>query len=285
MVKFGAILKEEIETVGIDLMKKKFLAGKSTVVFNDKDCSQIPQEEAERLQIVTKTFDSSSRKTFTGMQRKLLISCEKASIEAAKEILGNKQTIKSMESVLLSKNNSNIRQDMHMDLPYKLKGGKGVLALACLEPGTRIIMLRSSHKGIKSIGFDSFPRIYELRIGDILFLHPNLIHAGDCYVQSNIRVHYYLLQSKVNWDINSTYPAELDISDKLDVILKNITQQEHRELCIEERLQKKRKRALVAFNNQKKRWQKKNPQRVERATINLSKWWARKSSKRDKRFS
>jgi ectoine hydroxylase-related dioxygenase (phytanoyl-CoA dioxygenase family) len=79
-----------------------------------------------------------------------------------------------------------------------------VLCLLALEADTTILLTRKTH--VK--GFDKQNYAvgrYELSVGDILLFHPLLIHAGDAYHNSNLRLHYYVFRENTNWQINRTY--------------------------------------------------------------------------------
>ena len=119
-----------------------------------------------------------------------------------------------METVLYSTDNATLRQRAHNDLPREL-ANQAVLAFVCLEPNTTIIMFRSSHKSIGVIGEDVFPHVYELRVGDVLLFHPLLVHAGDRYSVSNMRLHYYVMNLDCDWVVDTTYTVPLRASSDL----------------------------------------------------------------------
>ena len=48
-------------------------------------------------------------------------------------------------------------------------------------------------------------RRYGLAVGDALFLQPLCMHAGDSYITSNIRVHYYAFKAGTKWKPGITY--------------------------------------------------------------------------------
>jgi len=91
----------------------------------------------------------------------------------------------------------------------------------------------------------NFPRIYQLNVGDILIFHPNLIHAGDRYKLSNMRVHYYVIPKSSKWKLNLTYLSRPKITGYIEFLTKNVANQEERvkglEAKCEERKNKKRK--------------------------------------------
>jgi len=252
MVRFGAISKKIIRSAIIGDMKNRFKNVHNNIVFNQKDSEKISRLDAERFQIITKEYDSLNRSAFSSDQAELLRLCDSTTVKIAKEILGDEYSLKIIESVLYSTDNAKLRQRPHVDLPARL-GEKGVLAFVCLQAGTRIIIFRGTHKDLGSIGTENFPRLYQLNVGDILFFHPNLIHAGDRYTRANIRVHYYVLPKRCNWKTDTTYSPELMVTDKLNVILPRVRQVEHRakscQASCKVKTTRKRNRAKAGLNN------------------------------------
>jgi len=245
MVHFNAIDKNLIAKAKIPDMKKRFERSKNLIVFNQKDSHEIPREVAERFQIVSKHYKKMNRTIFSLDQKLLLKTCEVTTVNLVKQLVGGETSFKTIESILYSIKGSKERQKPHMDLPVELNS-TAALAIICLERNTKFIMLRGSHKGISEVGSNNFPRIYQLNIGDILIFHPNLIHAGDRYRLSNMRVHYYVIPSTSNWQLNLTYLARPKVTGYIEELTKNRVDQEHRDKackvkCNEER-NKKRKR-------------------------------------------
>jgi hypothetical protein len=262
MVRFGAIDRNLITNAKIPDMKKRFEKTSNLIVFNQKDTSEIKREDAERFQIVTKHYSKVNRAIFSPEQKTLLKTCEITTVEIVKQLISEETTFKTIESVLYSIKGSTERQKPHADLPTELES-TAALAIICLEHNTRFIMLPGSHKGIGEVGTHNFPRIYQLNIGDILIFHPKLIHAGDRYKLSNLRIHYYVIPKASNWKLNLTYLARPTITSYIDSLTKNVSSQEHRvkgfEAKCEEKKSKKRKQEdhCAAMNAVKHRKTKK----------------------------
>jgi len=108
-----------------------------------------------------------------------------------------------VESLLYSPAMNQEIQIPHRDLSSSY-AEKAVLCLLALEDETTILLTRGTH----SMDFERrnyFVSRYGLSKGDILFFHPLLIHAGDAYHDSNLRLHYYIFLNSTRWQINKTY--------------------------------------------------------------------------------
>jgi len=227
MVHFNAIDKNLIAEAKIPDMKKRFEKAHNLVVFNQKESNEIPIEEAERFQIVSKHYKRVNRAIFSDEQKLLLKTCETITVNIVKQLIDEVDNFKTIESVLYSKKGSKERQKPHMDLPVELNA-TAALAICCLERNTKFIMLRGSHKGIGEVGTNNFPRVYQLNVGDILIFHPNLIHAGDRYKMSNMRIHYYVIPKASKWKLNLTYFARPKVTGYIESLVNNVASQEHR---------------------------------------------------------
>ena len=109
------------------------------------------------------------------------------------------------ETLLFSRDNSDIIQDPHTDLDNTY-AGKALLVFVALEPGTSIIVYPRSHRIDKDQKIPFMPHRILLNVGEIFVFHPELYHCGDCYQHSNLRVHYYVFaQPGLIWD-NITFP-------------------------------------------------------------------------------
>jgi hypothetical protein len=244
MVHLNAIDKNLIAEAKIPDMKKRFEKAHNLVVFNQKESNEIPVEKAERFQIVTKHYKRVNRAIFSEDQKLLLKTCEAITVNIVKQLIDEVDNFITIESVLYSKKGSKERQKPHMDLPVELNA-TAALAIVCLERNTRFIMLRGSHKGVGEVGKNNFPRVYQLNIGDILIFHPNLIHAGDRYKISNMRIHYYVIPKASKWKLNLTYFARPNVTGYIESLMKNVASQEGRvkgyEVKCEDTKNKKRK--------------------------------------------
>jgi hypothetical protein len=256
MVKFKAIPENLILAANIASMKDNFLASNNHIVFNAKDISQITAADAERRQLVTKHYEEVARSGFTKAQKNLLKRCEEIVTSIVANLLRDIDKFKTIESLLYSRDGSKERQKLHVDLADELKE-IAALALVCLEPNTTFIMCRGSHKESLEPEVNNYPRIYGLSVGDVLIFHPNLIHAGDRYSKSNLRLHYYVIAEAAEYELNLTYPVEIDIRDKVDVMMANVKHHENMNDCYGLALEKKKKtkvkRQNAMLENRKKR--------------------------------
>ena len=108
---------------------------------------------------MSKHYDRIDRSIFSIDQKILLKTCEAITLDIVKQLIRDENNFKTIESVLYSKKGSKERQKAHIDLPDELNS-TAALAIVCLEPNTRFIMLRGSHKGIGEVGSNNFPRLY-----------------------------------------------------------------------------------------------------------------------------
>jgi len=217
MVHIKAIPPELILAADIPQMKSIFKRVKAAIVFNAKPVEKIDPKKAERKQLVTKHYDLINRERFTEEQKGLLTYCEATVKEFIEKLLPAVEEFKMIESVLHSRSNSKERQQLHADLGDELKDS-AALALVALEDNTGFIMCRGSHLDstkIDDLGVSCLPRVYKMNMGDVLIFHPNLIHAGDRYTQSNLRLHYYAIDKKKEYQLNLTFPVEVNISKKV----------------------------------------------------------------------
>ena len=166
-------------------------------------------------------------------------------VEIVQQLISEETTFKTIGSVLYNIKGSKERQKNHVDLPTELVS-IAAFAIICLERNTKFIMLPRSHNGVGEVGTHNFPRIYQLNIGDTLIFHPKLIHAGNRYKLSNLRIHYYVIPETSNWKLNLTYLARPTITSYIDSLTKNVLGQEQRvkgfEAKCNEEKNKKRKR-------------------------------------------
>jgi len=209
MVKFGAISKDRIAAAHIADMKYRFQNSKrKTRVFNEDPSDAADFSANSRQQIVTKEYYEDQRNFLNDEQREFLSYCEDTVKTLADEVLKlrdpeNRIGLKVVESLLYSPSMNQDIQIPHRDLPARYED-KAVLCLLALETDTTILLTRRTH--IK--GFDKQNYAvgrYELSVGDVLLFHPLLIHAGDAYHNSNLRLHYYVFRENTNWQINRTY--------------------------------------------------------------------------------
>jgi len=185
-------------------MKNHFDDNNFETVFNDKPLpsrtTAANRAKAQRLQIMTKILENDMRSKFSQEEQILLCHCEAVVKERAKDFFRGIHTLLTVETVLYSRANSNTRQNPHIDLNDEYVGN-ALLAFVCLQPNTTLIIYPGSHdiKGNSEKRF--FPRRYLLEAGDIIIFHPLLIHCGDSYVESNIRLHYYIFtKPNTTWE-------------------------------------------------------------------------------------
>ena len=77
-------------------------------------------------------------------------------------------------------------------------------------------------------------RRYGIFAGDALFFHPSCIHAGDSYVNSNIRLHYYAFKAGTEWKEDSAYSVPTPTARMLTHDPKVVANTLKRSLCARE---------------------------------------------------
>ena len=139
---------EEIRAADISSMKKNLLRSpRLKYVFNDKTCPENNQGIGERLQVITKTQEADdlvALRPFSQTQRQLLQKCQDLVKAKAQELLETSQKIELVESVLMSKDNSHIQQELHPDLD-KTYVSKALLAFISFEDHTTLLICSRSH--------------------------------------------------------------------------------------------------------------------------------------------
>ena len=135
-----------------------------------------------------------------------LMQSEYRVLTYARDMLPIHHELLTTETVLFSKSQSMTIQDPHCDLASAYVG-KALLAFVSIQPNTTIILYPGSHRIHEQLLQDYPPRRYALEPGDILLFHPRIIHCGDRYPESNIRLHYNIFaQPSLRWrDI--TFPV------------------------------------------------------------------------------
>jgi hypothetical protein len=193
----------------IKKLKKKFLSRPHEYVFNEGfiDVDQ-STPSAQRRQIITHKIDEDLRSQHFGEKcAKFLSNIEQQAADVVGPILPGDHQLLSTETVLFSCKNSNLIQDPHCDLGRKYIDNS-LLAFVPLESNTTIIVYPGSHiESRKKRRSYLIPRRISILPGDLFIFHPRLIHCGDAYVHSNIRLHYYFFdRPHFNWS-NVTFPV------------------------------------------------------------------------------
>jgi len=80
--------------------------------------------------------------------------------------------------------------------------------------------------------------------GDILFFHPCLIHAGDAYRNSNLRLHYYVFIKSAEWDINQAYLLDNKDEEMLRSSEANLIMNLNRMISNQRRFKERAERAV-----------------------------------------
>ena len=95
------------------------------------------------------------------------------------------------ETLLFSRAASETIQDLHCDFADR-HSSTSLLAFVALEPETTLIVYPRTHRIDLSGNTMYLPRRILFNFGDVFLFHPRLLHCGDRYVESNLRLHYYV---------------------------------------------------------------------------------------------
>ena len=208
MVVKNFVDKSLIDVAKTNSMKERFEDNpKVRIISNNKGSRDRSEGIGERLQIITKTQDGEDRvalRYFSRAQKNLLSACRDAVTKQAKKILNTDGDIELVETILLSKDGSTVRQTPHPDLASTYNS-KAVLAFVSLEDHTTLIVYSRSHDWTEDPDQRRIGLRYGISAGDALFFHPSCIHAGDSYERSNIRLHYYAFKAGTEWRVDSAY--------------------------------------------------------------------------------
>jgi ectoine hydroxylase-related dioxygenase (phytanoyl-CoA dioxygenase family) len=245
MVQQGALSLARIESANIASMKQHFRkSGLGSNVFFDNPFDPADLEHNSRQQIVTKEYGKVNRDFLTATQKKFLAYCERTVKATAAAILAYKDVnkkLKVVESLLYSAAMNQEIQVPHRDLEDNY-AESAVLCLLALEEETTILLTKGTHE----MDYDRrnyFISRYELSKGDILFFHPCLIHAGDAYRNSNLRLHYYVFVKSAEWDINQTYLLDNEDEEMLRSSEANLVMNLNRMISNQRRSKKRAERA------------------------------------------
>ena len=191
----------------IQVLKNAFQHGDFLIVFQDRPLLDRENRRlSQRRQILTKILQNDRRRELFGDRIEDFLRYIEQSVDrCVRGMLPPNHFLLFTETLLFSRDNSDIIQDPHMDLDDTY-AGKALLVFVALEPGTSIIIYPRSHKITKNSKIPFLPHRILLNVGEIFVFHPELYHCGDCYEHSNLRIHYYVFaQPSLIWD-NLTFP-------------------------------------------------------------------------------
>ena len=191
----------------IEVLKGVFEDGDFTIVFQDRPFKKREnRKKSQRRQFLTKILDKDRRRELFGHRiEDFLRHIEQGVDRCVRGMLPPNHFLLFTETLLFSRDNSDIIQDPHTDLDNTYTG-KALLAFVAVEPGTSIIVYPRSHRILKDQKIPFMPHRILLNVGDIFVFHPELYHCGDAYEHSNLRIHYYVFaQPSLIWD-NITFP-------------------------------------------------------------------------------
>ena len=197
----------------IQVLKGVFRDGDFLVVFQDRPLLDRENRRlSQRRQFLTKILDNDRRRELFGNRiEDFLRQIERAVDSCVRGMLPPNHFLLFTETLLFSRDNSDVIQDPHMDLDDTYTG-KALLVFVALEPGTSIIMYPRSHRITEDSKIPFMPHRILLNVGEIFVFHPELYHCGDCYQHSNLRVHYYVFaQPSLIWGNITFPPRDCDI--------------------------------------------------------------------------
>ena len=207
----------------VQRLKREFQQTDYEVVFNT---GRVNRARSQRRQLLTKILEDDYREDYFDRDiDTFLFNTERRVIQFAQRFLPADHQISTTETLLFSVDGADIIQDPHCDLGDR-HVGKAVLAFVAIEPNTTIILYPGSHRILEDLNRDYPPKRFALNVGDILLFHPRLIHCGDRYLHSNLRLHYYIFaHPRLTWR-NVTFPLR---NGELPLIQSTYNQVHHRD--------------------------------------------------------
>ena len=196
------------QTQMVQNLKTEFENTYFQIVFNNgRVRANANRARAERRQLMTKILENDRRdEYFDEHFCEFLRRTELLVLQHARNMLPQEHGLVTTETILSSKANSRSIQDPHCDLS-DMYAATALLAFVAIHPDTTIIIYPGSHRIHEGLQEDYPPQRYALSVGDILIFHPRLIHCGDRYPDSNIRLHYYIFAvPRLRWR-NITFPV------------------------------------------------------------------------------
>ena len=127
-------------------------------------------------------------------------------------------------SLLFSYAETGIIQLTHYDIRKPKRGEK--IYWIPFQNQTTINIIPGSHKGIHMQNKVT-PIKLMLNRGDILEMHPLLLHAGDCFPEDNLRAHFYYIKvpkgQAVDTNPFNTYPESNFFAEHLELCTERIS--------------------------------------------------------------
>ena len=163
------------------------------IVINDRPTRRTANRaRSERRQIISKTPNDKWRSDYFGDSCEFLLNQIQYSVrDCALQFLPHNHELLFTETLLFSRDGSDTIQDPHAHLEPTYSG-TAILAFVALEPRTILFVYPGTHRIDTSGRTLYLPQRILFDVGDIFLFHPNLLHCGDRYAESNLRLHYYI---------------------------------------------------------------------------------------------
>jgi hypothetical protein len=215
--------QQPAEITLVQRLKQEFQQTDYEIVFNT---GQANRARSQRRQLLTKVLEDDYRRDYFDREvDTFLFNTERRVIQFAQRFLPAEHEILTTETLLFSVDGADVIQDPHCDLGDR-HVGKALLAFVAIEPNTTIILYPGTHRILEDLDRDYPPKRYSLNVGDVLLFHPRLIHCGDRYLHSNLRLHYYIFaHPRLTWR-NITFPLR---NGELPLIQSTYNQVHHRD--------------------------------------------------------
>ena len=188
------------------------------IVRNDRPTrARADRANSERRQIISRTPNDNWRFLYFGDYCDNRLNEISYNVrDCAWQLLPYDHELLYTETLLFSRDGSETIQDPHADLESRYSD-TAVLAFVALEPGTTLFVYPGTHRIDTSGRTQYLPQHILFDVGDIFFFHPNLLHCGDRYAQSNLRLHYYLFaRPRFIWR-NVIFPARDGTLDLMQI--------------------------------------------------------------------
>ena len=216
------------------------------IVRNDKPTRKTASRpRSERRQIISKTPNDNWRSDYFGKRCELFLDEIQHNVrDCAWQFLPHDHELLFTETLLFSRDGSSTIQDPHADLEATYSN-TAMLAFVALEPGTTLFVYPGTHHIGTSGRRQYLPQHILFDVGDIFLFHPSLLHCGDRYAESNLRLHYYIFACPPFIWRNVTFPARDGTLDLMQIEENRIIMQRN---TVEGRRAARRRRSAAVTN-------------------------------------
>ena len=195
----------EVEAETIEFMKERFWAPELPFCAHPEGSTRRPNRmNAERRSFVSKHLNGyNNRNEFGDFGESVLEEVEENVIMRAKDFFwAGRMSFETLETVAYSRGNSSSVQDPHRGLGDEFVGNS-LITMSVVDIDTTLVIFPSSHVSTSERRSRSTPLRFGFDVGDIIFIHPQLIFCEDSHRGSNLSVWHYVIgyHLQEEWDL------------------------------------------------------------------------------------